>query len=523
MKIKALAMQTKILVMLATCTVAGAGQAETDIETLEASLVTVTATIDGTRQESVGIALDAEQVLALAPEKLQRAEFSVSPWAGSATLVAAARTLGEDLPVVLLDVAGLEADPVTFSLHEPIPGQVVYSPFGEDSARELVKGALAEGFEFQPQEGLLFKKPKGPSLRLVSHNALITADHFGAPLYNECGEVIGISMPDSRLDKDERAADPRETMVALRAAQVLEWLQEAGVAVSTTDDQCLSAEERAELARQEAERAESQAQEAQSQAEEAQRRAEETERRLEDVEQEAASAREKVEEAEAELAQIQSRASATEEEKAAAQQALDEARSEVVAAQQETEALRTEIERLQQAAQEEQARLWDQIRLYGGITAAVVVLVLVLWWLSVRAKKKQMRAAHERAEEAEQKAEHAVAESEARVAPFECVLNGQDIAGKRHLLKLHRNALGDPRGVVLGRNPRNSTFIIAHEEIGREHVRLFVQDGTLYAEDLKSVNGTSVDGTRLNPNAPVPLADGATLQLGPITFKVQLG
>lgn len=492
------------------------------IEELEKSLVEVIVQSGNSEHRSVGVVVGGEKVLAIAPEKMDSAQFSVSPWSGTATLVASPQPLGEDYPFLVLTVSGLETDAATFSGLEPTEGQVVYSPLAGDAAHKLKKGALAEGFELQPEEGLLIKKAKGPLLQLVSHNALVPADHYGAPLYNECGDVIALSIADPRLDKDDRRKDPKETMVAVRAMQVLQWLDEADLAVDITEEQCLSADEKAALAEQQAQEAERQAQEAEHQAQEAASEAEEAQRQLEEMEQDANAAQEQVQEAEAELARLQEEASASEEEIAAAQEAVTEARSELEAAQEETESLRREIERIKEEAQQEKSRLMEQIKLYGGIAAGVLALVLLLWGINVRAKKKQMHAAQHRAEEAEQKAQEAVAESEARLAPFDCVLDGQDKSGKRHLLKLHKQALGDPDGVILGRNPRNATFIISHEEIGREHARLYVRDGVLYAEDLASVNGTRVNGKPLPANESAPLVDGSTLEIGPLSFNVQL-
>lgn len=48
-------------------------------------------------------------------------------------------------------------------------------------------------------------------------------------------------------------------------------------------------------------------------------------------------------------------------------------------------------------------------------------------------------------------------------------------------------------------------------EVGRCHARIFFDGGSWFIEDLGSVNGTTVDGRIIPPNAPVILRDGSTL------------
>ena len=107
-------------------------------------------------------------------------------------------------------------------------------------------------------------------------------------------------------------------------------------------------------------------------------------------------------------------------------------------------------------------------------------------------------------------------------APFRCLLEGQDITGRPFALTIPELALGDQAGVTLGRSPTNAEFIIDHEEVSREHVRLTCVDGALYAEDLNALNGTKVNGRLLNPRDQVPLRDNDRLEVGSVTFTVRL-
>jgi pSer/pThr/pTyr-binding forkhead associated (FHA) protein len=58
--------------------------------------------------------------------------------------------------------------------------------------------------------------------------------------------------------------------------------------------------------------------------------------------------------------------------------------------------------------------------------------------------------------------------------------------------------------------------------VSRRHVSIFKQGVGVVVEDLGSVNGTFVNGKRLDPYLPEPLQDGDTLQLGKLLIKVIL-
>ena len=117
---------------------------------------------------------------------------------------------------------------------------------------------------------------------------------------------------------------------------------------------------------------------------------------------------------------------------------------------------------------------------------------------------------------------HQAAANASQPAPFRCLLEGQDSTGRPFALTISELALGDRAGVTLGRSPANAEFIIDHQEVSREHVRLACADGELYAEDLNALNGTKVNGRLLNPREQVLLRDNDQLEIGPVVFTVRL-
>jgi len=59
--------------------------------------------------------------------------------------------------------------------------------------------------------------------------------------------------------------------------------------------------------------------------------------------------------------------------------------------------------------------------------------------------------------------------------------------------------------------------------VSREHACIFRRSDSVEVEDLASTNGTTLNGRRLAPYAPVALQDGDQLQLGRLLIEVSFG
>lgn len=57
--------------------------------------------------------------------------------------------------------------------------------------------------------------------------------------------------------------------------------------------------------------------------------------------------------------------------------------------------------------------------------------------------------------------------------------------------------------------------------VGRRHVRLFVEHGQLFLDDLHSTNGTFVNGTKLIPGTPRVLNQGDDVRFGNMPVRIQ--
>jgi pSer/pThr/pTyr-binding forkhead associated (FHA) protein len=61
---------------------------------------------------------------------------------------------------------------------------------------------------------------------------------------------------------------------------------------------------------------------------------------------------------------------------------------------------------------------------------------------------------------------------------------------------------------------------IASSQVSRKHCELGIRDGKLYVRDLKSSNGTFVDGAKIE--GEVELTPGQVLTVGNVVFRVEL-
>ena len=435
-----------------------------------------------------------------------------------------------ELNLALLRVQGLGLPPLNLSEQGAAVGRVVETlKLTPQNSIQIARGTIGT---YQDVPG---KKVSDPVAHLLQHNAMVTSKAFGMPLFNECGDVVAINLPDPESGSwPFRKAEPRGTVFALRSVDIIAVLKDREITHSVVKEECLSAVERAERDRKIAEDSIKAVAKAARDSVIAERIA-----RL--VAEKAV--REKQQEAE----KAQAARLAAERAKARADLVSKAAADSVKAAQDSINAARLALERekaradaLKKAAQERiaaqkaaadstaavhrQEREKTSQRLQWIIVsgATLVILVLLGWFMFARRKKAQLQSASSRLSEAEHEAEVArqsVAQAP-QPAPFRCLLEGQDNTGQSFALSIPALAL--PSGATLGRSPANAEFIIDHESVSREHIRLLYADGNLYAEDLGSTNGTRINGRLLNPREPVVLQNNDQLELGPIVFQVRL-
>lgn len=460
---------------------------------------------DGNRlaAEGSGFVVDeAGYVLTNAHLLADAERFTVVSLKTGAEIVARQVVAKREMNLALLRVQGLGLPALNLSEQGAAVGRTVRTlRFGRGDSVRVSQGTIGTHYDL-PGE-----KAGDPVVHLLHHNAGVTSKAFGMPVFNECGDVVGINTPDLERGRwpFRKNAEPRGTVFALRSNDIIAALTGRGIAYTVVEEACLSAVERAEQARKAAT----------DSVKATQARADSVKQAMADSIK-AAEKRVRAERA-ARLKAERAKARADSVNRALADSIKAAAADSVKTARERAKAKADSL-----AVIEERTAQRLQWIIIGG--AALLLIALLGWALSSRRKKARLQSAESRLSEAEQEAVAArrAATAAPQPASFGCVLEGQDHAGRPFALRLSALALGDPTGAILGRSPDKADFVIDHESISRAHVRLSVSGGDLYAEDLNTLNGTRINGHVLNPGEPMVLRSNDQIELGPVVFQVRL-
>jgi len=101
-------------------------------------------------------------------------------------------------------------------------------------------------------------------------------------------------------------------------------------------------------------------------------------------------------------------------------------------------------------------------------------------------------------------------------------LDGRDEDGIRYLLRISGDQLSGDQGIVIGRNPNESPYIINHSDVSRQHARLKVMKNRVFIEDLGSTNGTSVNGQNIDDKGLVSVSNGDQIIIGSVVTKLRV-
>ena len=429
----------------------------------------------------------------------------------------------QDMNLGLLHVQGLGLPALNLSEQgAAIDRDVLTLKFGAADSIHIAQGKIAT------HRDVTGTRTGDPVIHLLTHTAIVTSRAFGMPLFNECGDVVAINRPDPARGRwpFRKNAEPEGAVFALRSGDIITALKDRAIAHQVVEEACMSASERAaaDSIKAIAERIQKARARADSVkmavADSIKAAADSIKATADSIKAEADRVR--AEKARTDAANRLARARADSTKQAAAA-IINVAKKRVESEQ----AARLAAERAKARADsinwEEQQKTSQQLKwiVIGG--AGLVVIVLLTWLASSRRKKAQLQNTASRLREAEQEAKVArqTAADAPQTAPFNCILEGQDNAGRPFALRISALALGDQAGVTLGRSADRADFVIDHESVSREHVRLTCTGG-VYIEDLNALNGTKVNGRTLNPHEPMLLQDNDQLELGPVVFNVRL-
>ncbi len=405
----------------------------------------------------------------------------------------------------LLKVNGLNLPPMTFSVSEPSSGEVVWSAAkvnGSDSVT-LIKGILRTGFKLSERDTGWYQ-----------HTANI-GNVGGAALLNECGEVLGLNFSEPASDGSVRSLD----LSTLRSL-----LDQQNVKLITAEKGCISevvlAREKAELASTEARRAQDEAEKAQMVARDLERQLQVSQRSNDALVRQTREAKERAESAlkTAELAQANAQNMRRElEEKTSA---LREETKELLKAFEE-DRLASE-ERFQDLLQSQQEAAASRERILIGFAVALIIIIGVVVFLA-RARNGGGGTSRPAARRPRKIADPGSGDTQVhREDLAEYVLDGRDDDGIRYLLRISGDQLIGDDGVVIGRNPKDSPYIINHADVSRKHARIRVMKNRVFIEDLGSTNGTSVNGQSIDDKGLVSVDNGDQIIIGSVVMKLRV-
>ena len=482
---------------------------------------------------------DAGHVITAAHGVSNEDRIVVVPLETKAELVARVVHLNERADVALLVVNGLEQQPLSLAKDGFAPGRLVYSAgvWGKPGqallvaqATDDVPAAVAEGAV--GQHGEIAAASGQPAVSLVLHNAMIPAAGYGGPLLNECGEVAGVNrgapeVANWRLREDMA---PDSVVHSAAASAIAGLMLPAGIEFTQSDTECVearaAAEAQAAQARADAEAAVAEAEaQAQAAAQQAEEQAEEKDAELKARQQALQAAESRVAELQAQYDEA-ARTGAAEAE--ALQAELDGARSERETAQAAVSTMEEELAALR-AEQEAEAQA-NRTRFIGGavVVALLAIVVGIVIVVVLRRRARELESAQQQAARAEQKAAQAQqqaerVQAEANALPptvADCLFTGNADDGKPVSVKVPGSLLAG-EGAVIGRSPRNATFLINDETLSREHARIrYEPEAGLQIEDLDSTNGTRLNGRPLPPRTPTRMANEDVVELGGVKLRV---
>ncbi len=345
---------------------------------------------------------------------------------------------------------------------------------------------------------------------IYRHGALYKSGQWGAPVLNNCGQLVGLSIYETGFFGGRIA--PEQVAYAQSLETLKAVLAQNDVDFEVAPDVCLSDVEQAEL---KAEQAARDAEAAKLEKESADREAQE---RLEKIQQQAEQARIEQEEA---LKAAQEAADKRAEEAA---EAIEKAAQE----REELEKARDSAEELARAeAQKQQAA--EQQKVYLVVGAAIIILILLLVFITVLRKRKQALAVQQEA--LDQKAREA-AELEAQKSQMgdqiqkmqksfhDILLDGRTSDDRQVRLKISGKLLAQNETQLIGRESAQVDYALTEPEVSRRHLQISLREDRVFVEDLQSQNGSWLNDVQLEAGKPQELNNNDLLSLGGISFRI---
>ncbi|MBV1877917.1 MAG: FHA domain-containing protein [Pseudomonadales bacterium] len=419
-------------------------------------------------------------------------------------LIAQVLSSRTDIDFALLKVSGMRLPSIPFAARQPVTGDIVWTANRWNSNHNLLglsKGTLRSSNALANENS-----------RLLIHDAIGNGRAFGSVLLNECGEVVGLNTALSKDDNMVKAVDGG-TLMRLLKQQNVRPEQSTSVCISEIQ----LATNRAEYAAEEAMKAKQIANAAQLVVISLEKKLTTTANKNLYLTQQIESARSRAEQAIAAAERVGVRS----------QEIQLEMERKAVSLQAETQELVRQFERESALAEQRFDQLLaeqiqttatrEKLLIFGFIVFAVVSGLLIIVF-----QRKPFVGLPKGRFALEPDKPSVLTRLERSIEDIaEYVLDGKDDDGARYQLRIPRKQMGEYDGVVIGRNPKNSPFIINHADVSRKHVRLKMIKDRLFIEDLGSTNGTSVNGQAIEEKGAVSIINGDQIVMGSVVMNLK--
>lgn len=413
-----------------------------------------------------------------------------------------AQVLRSDLAndYALLKVNGLDLPTLEFAAAEPANGEVVWSAnkASRDAAVTVSKGLLRNAYRLSDTQSGWYQHTAGP------------VSSPGGVLLNECGQVVGLNFAQPAGDNSIRALDLK-SLSALLAQQNVRFSQSTSACISDV----VQAQQQAEQASAAALAAKDEASRAQAVARDLEQQLTKSNQNSDSLVRETRLARERADAAIAAAELARARAENTRRELEEKTTVLRE-ETQILLRAFEEDRLETEA-RFQDLLAIQQQAANSRERILIGLSGVLIVIIGMVLFL---ARQRSGSATAKRQTAANQEPGSTVMH---RGELAEYVLDGRDDDGIRYLLRISGDQLTNQEdGVIIGRNPKDSPYIINHADVSRKHARIKVRNKRVFIEDLGSTNGTSVNGQSIDDKGLVSVSSGDQIIIGSVVMKLRV-
>lgn len=441
-------------------------------------------------------------------------------------LTAETLAISEKDDLAILTVKALTEKPIIFAKEKLKDSRKVYLLTGSNQYRE--------GFVHSQVD-----KTSDFPFSHIKHTALVQNNEYGAPLLNNCKELVGISHNKKKGLFSSKLIPSKSFGIASSYDALKAFLDANSIKISIAKNTCLSdraiiddLSKQKETKESELEKVSKEKSAKEKELEKLAKEKDTKAKAIEKLEKEKKAKEQALEEAKKANAETNKKLKKIEQQKKAKEKELkkvtQEKEEELKKANEEKAKKEKKIAEIEvKRAEESETREKEKEKeLYLAIGGGSLFLIALISFFVINAKrKKRLNDIEEKNEIIASELSNEVARNEEvseklkkESATFnDLIFVGKDDEGIEHRLKIDGSVLArSENGVVIGRSAQNAKFVLNVPGISRMHLKMTLIDNEVVIEDLGSSNGTSVNGKELNKGQTITLSDSDKLSIGTV-------